>query len=188
MGKDKTLIGIGEDLLALEELLIEAGGDVTDEEAEAAVTQWLEENAGNLREKLDGYANLIERHDGLQKTRKAEAEKRAQLARVSENVIKRLRDRLLWFLTEYPTTGMLPTGKSGLPKIDTDNHVISVANNGGKTPVSIRPGYDPGHIPNSPYVRVRYEWDTDAIRADLENGIKLDFASLGDRGKHVRIK
>jgi hypothetical protein len=174
-----TLREIGEDLQALEDLLAEVGGDVTDEEAEAAIDAWLREAAESESQKLDRYADLIDALVGRARLRREEAERISSLASTDENTVKRLKNRLLWYLSER-----------GVDRIDTQLHRIVVANNGGRAPLLLDPAADLEAHKSTPYVRVRYEWDTDAIREGLERGDRMAeaIAQLGERGKHVRVK
>ena len=54
-----TLVKIGADIRALEDLLFEMGGELTDGEAEKAIDGWLAELGDSLAEKLDSYAIVI---------------------------------------------------------------------------------------------------------------------------------
>lgn len=186
-----TLRQIADDVLALEDMLAELGGDVSDEEVDAAITRWMEENQHNLDNKLDGYCTLITQWDDRGQARLDEAKRLIELGRMDHARRDRLKERLLWFLTQHPV-GQQKVGFNGKIKVETDFHQIAVQKNGGKTPVQIKPYHYPeteyleGDHPE--FVRVRYEWDMDAIRAYLEKGGTLPFATLGERGVHLRIK
>jgi hypothetical protein len=176
---NRTLMEIGDDLHALEVLLYEVGGDVTEEEAAEAVDGWLEENRHNLKEKLKGYVALIREADNNAQFRRDEAKRLVDLAQQDEGFMARMKNRLLWFFQAHE-----------IDRIDIGTAKIAVAGNGGKTPMLIDPTASAeasrGAYPQ--YVRVRYEWDTEAIRNDLEQGKPVPFASLGERGKHIRIR
>jgi hypothetical protein len=43
------------------------------------------------------------------------------------------------------------------------------------------------HIPKE-FLRVKYEVDTDKVRDALAEGQELGWATLGERGDHLRIK
>jgi hypothetical protein len=49
----RSLFEIGDDLLALHDLLSECGGELPDAEAEAAIDEWLAETEGDLFKKVD---------------------------------------------------------------------------------------------------------------------------------------
>lgn len=78
----RTLFDITDDLLALEELLSEVGGDVTDEQAEEAITEWFEELGEDRNSKLDGYVTLIAEFDARAEMRRREAARLQQRASV----------------------------------------------------------------------------------------------------------
>jgi hypothetical protein len=63
-------------------------------------------------------------------------------------------------------------------------HRIKVVKNGGKLPLSI----DEGCVPEEYIKKVVVESpDKEKIRAALESGEVLPFASLGERGTHLKI-
>lgn len=169
-----TLYAIGEDLEALRALLEETGGDVTDADAEAAIDAWLAEGETAMREKLDAYGSLIREFETRAAGRKAEADRLASLATVDTNAAKRMKDRLRWFFEAQ-----------GVEKLETERFRFTLANNGGKVPVSVL--LPPEALPEW-CQRVSVAADVDAIRAKLEAGEALDFAALGERGRHLRIK
>jgi hypothetical protein len=177
-----TLRQIEEDIQALDNLLEELGGDVSDEEAEAAIDLWLQQNQKNLRQKLNGYLTLIKARERMATFRKEEADRLKGLAVTDTNVFTKLKGRLLDFFLRHPDLGS---------KMDTGLYKVSVAGNGGKTPVEIKDGITAEGVFNSglqSYVRVSYELDMEAIRQDLEQGVSIPFATLGVRGRHLRIK
>jgi hypothetical protein len=73
---------------------------------------------------------------------------------------------------------------AGLKEVTTDMHRIKVVKNGGKLPLSI----DDGCVPDEYIKKVVVESpDKEKIRAALESGEVLPFASLGERGTHLKI-
>ena len=72
---------------------------------------------------------------------------------------------------------------TGRPKIKTALFSFGIQKNGGSLPVILAPGCD-----------VPPEWlkpgdpDTTRIRKHLEAGHELGFATLGERGEHLRIR
>lgn len=175
-----TLYEIRDDLEALAALLADVGGDVTDADAEAAVDAWLRETDEAMREKLDRYAALIREFEERGKSRQAEADRLATLARADSNAAKRLKDRLLWFMADQ-----------GMDKVETPRFRVSIAGNGGKVPVVFATDYSAEHAARdgmTDFVRTSYAWDTDAIRQELENGVALPFAAMGERGRHLRVR
>lgn len=174
----KTLFTITDDLLALHELLSEVGGDVTDEQAEEAVAAWFEELGEDRDKKLDGYVTLIAEFEARAEMRQKEAKRLQARASVDANNGQRLKDRLKSFFQIM-----------GLKTVETDYHRITLANNGGKLPLILEGAYEtaPELLPDE-FQRKLITPDKDAIRARLEAGEELEFASFGERGCGIRIK
>lgn len=171
-----TLYAIGADMEALADLLHEVGGDVSEDDAEAAIDRWLEENAHALGDKLDGYGTIIRQFEERAAFRKAEADRLRALAQTDENNVKRLKDRLRWFFETH-----------GIQKQETARFKFSLAANGGKAPLELL--VPPEEIPSAWRTEVvTYRPETDAIREALEKGTELRFARLGERGRHVRLR
>lgn len=171
-----TLFEIRDDLNALADLLAEVGGDVTEADAEAAIDAWLAETEGATKAKLDSYAALIREVETRAAGRKAEAERLAALAKADSGTVDRLKARLLWFMQDQQ-----------LDKVETERFRLTVCANGGKPPVRLL--VPPETLP-AEYRRekVIVSADTDTIREALEKGADLPFASLGERGVHLRIR
>lgn len=174
----RTLFQISDDLLALEDLLSEVGGDVTDEQAEEAIMNWFAELGDDRDEKLDGYVTLIAEFEARAEMRKREAQRIAARARVDESSVDRLKERLKVFFQVM-----------GLKTVETDLHRITLANNGGKLPLVLQGAYetDATLLPDE-FQKKIVTPDKDLIRKKLEAGEMLEFASLGDRGQGIRIK
>lgn len=206
--KDQTLFVITQDLLALEDLLTEVGGDVTDEQAEAAIAKWFVEIGEDRANKIDSYCALIRKNDSLEKAARDEGNRILALAGVRANLVKRLKTRLKEHLE---TTGQT--------KFETAISKVWIQNNGGALPVVIEPEYleHPEELPEG-FRAVRFEPDLKAINAALTElatkrlaleGLKgrnqleeaenlateiadleaeIDFAKFGERGTHLRLK
>lgn len=174
----RTLFDITDDLLALESLLSEVGGDVTDEQAEEAITEWFAELGEDRNAKLDGYVTLIAEFEARAEMRKKESQRIAARATIDANNSARLKDRLKAFFQIMD-----------LKTVETDYHRITLANNGGKLPLILDGAYqtDPSLLPDE-YQREVITANTELIRARLEAGEQLDFAQLGERGQGIRIK
>lgn len=169
-----TLYEIRDDLEALHALLYEVGGDITEDEAAAAIDAWLRETDEALRSKLDRYAALIRETEAKAASRKEEADRLAALAVTDLNTVKRLKERLQWFFEDQ-----------GIEKLETDRFKFTVANNGGKTPVILK--CEPHELPEWAQ-RVTVSADIEAIRGEIEAKGALDFAEFGERGRHLRIR
>lgn len=173
---NQTLYQIADDLRALEALLVEAGGDISSPEALAAVEAWEAELSTNLAGKVDNYCGLITEIEIRAAARQAESDRLRDLARVDDNAAKALRERLLFILQTR-----------NVPKVDTERFRVSVAKNGGKAPLDVRVG--PDELPAwAVKKRTVVETDKDAIRARLEAGESLPFASIMERGTRLVIK
>ena len=173
---NQTLYQIADDLRALEALLVEAGGDISSPEALAAVEAWEAELSTNLASKVDNYCCLITEIELRAAARKVEMMRLAGLASVDETAAKALRERLLFVLQAR-----------NVPKVDTERFRVSVAKNGGKAPLDVRVG--PDELPAwAVKKRTVVETDKDAIRARLESGESLPFATIMERGTRLVIK
>lgn len=173
----QTLFGIGDDLLALEQLIEECEGDISDPKADAAITAWLSEIGASQALKVDGYINLIKRWDMQRAAAKAEAEQYRKMAQVRENRIDRLKQRLKEHMEQTHQV-----------KIETiSGRTVAIQNNGGVVPMEVSPYVDPKLIPQR-FQRVVVELDTQLVRAALTAGETLTFAKLGQRGTQLRIR
>lgn len=172
----KTLWEIGDDMEALDALLEELGGDVSDEQVEAAIEAWFRENEANLAAKADGYCALIQRLKAVAAARKEEAERLEKRAKAGENNAKRLADRLKMFMSLH-----------GLKKLDTARYTVSVVANGGAPPVEIDPG---AKIPDdlTRVIPEQREPDKKAIVAALQAGREVPGVRLGERGTRLAIR
>jgi hypothetical protein len=178
-----TLLEIADEravhLTALEDLLFEVGGDVTDEEAAAAIDAWLAEADAPLKQKLDAYASVIRERELKAAARKAEADRVAALARTDANAVARLKERLKYFFES-----------EGLQKIETDRFKFSISGNGGLAPVIVH--VDPEQLPEWAQ-RKTVTADIEAIRGEIETRKAtgkdpLPFAEIGPRGTHLRVR
>lgn len=173
---NRSLYEIGADLDALAALLDEVGGDVTEAEAEAAIDQWLQETGEAVKDKLDRYAALLRELSARAAARAEESARLAALAAVDENNAARLKARVLAFLQER-----------GVDRVETARFRLTVCANGGRAPLRLL--VPPSDIPSAwteQVVSLRPR--TEAIRAELEAGILLPFATLEPRGFHLRVR
>lgn len=177
MNVNKSLFELTTEAIAIDELLEQMGGEIPDEEIEAAIDQMLAEHTNDLNAKIDGYVELINKYDWYADVRRSEAERYEELTRDAERKSDKLRERLKHFFER--------TGRE--KPIETARHKVSLVNNGGRLPLVIR--CDPAELPE-PFRRTvsTYKANQEAIRAALEAGEKLPFAQFGERGKSLRIK
>lgn len=198
--KRQTLLDITSDMQALDDLLAEVDGDISDPEVEAYVMQLFEQQGEAFDGKVDNYCSLIRTKELLVAARKEEAERLIARARTEERDAKWLKDRLHWVMHER---GLKKAGKV---------RTASVCGNGGKQPVDV--GCDTSDLPakyttakvqlNGADLRriadalppelqnllngVQIDADVDAIRDGLVKGEEIGGCMLLDRGTHLRIK
>lgn len=169
----RTLMELTADMQALDDLLCEVGGDITDPTASTAIEQWFSELDNGLQEKVDAYCSLIAEYEARAKVRQEEAERLANRARVDTEAARWLRQRML-----------LALGTRGMRKLETARFTVSVVRNGGKQPIDMH-----GEVPADWCVtRTEVVPDRERIRAALEAGTALPFATLCERGERLAIK
>jgi hypothetical protein len=173
---NRTIYDISADLAALESILHENGGDVSDPQAEAALAEWERELELDLTGKVDRYCSLIAELEARSKSRQAEADRLADLAKADDKAAQGLRERLR-FIWET----------RNLPKIETSRFRVALTRNGGKAPLDLR--VEPDELPEWAIDRKTIVTaNKDAIRARLEAGENLPFANLMERGTRISIK
>tara|TARA_R110001592_G_scaffold62346_1_gene190741 strand:- start:62 stop:580 length:519 start_codon:yes stop_codon:yes gene_type:complete len=167
-----TLYEITEDVRALEELMVELGGDVTDEADLEAVESWFSSLNEGMSNKLDNYAALVKEVEARGNSRLEEAKRMKRLAEADLSLGKRLKERMMWALQLM-----------GHRRVDTDRFRVTVAKNGGKLPLVLD-----DNVPDEFMKTVEVTApDSEKIRAVLAEGSSLGFAHLGDRGQTLRI-
>ncbi len=206
-----SLFDFQQDKHALENLtheyLLSTGGDMSDEQVDGIIDEFLRETTGNINAKIDGYCGLIrskmarvELRRGMMKPFADEAARYNDLAKTDEAFAKRLKARLLEYFHE-----------EGIAKHETDHFKLAVAGNGGKAPLVIFGDVTPDEVAECYTTR---EFNTERIRESLElyetalavyetalnSGVEvgmlpapiapecLKFAALGARGTNLRIK
>ncbi|MBL4700539.1 MAG: siphovirus Gp157 family protein [Phycisphaeraceae bacterium] len=172
--KTKSLLGIADDMLAIDELLMECEGDISDTDAAEAIDKWFAEAESNLDEKTDNYIGLMRQKSLLIAARKEEIERLQMMNKQDERSAKFLKERLQWVLERL---GRKSAGKT---------RKATITKNGGKIPMEIDP-VDPKNVPEL-YKKYQLTIDSDEVRRALEAGGELTFARLSERGTHLRIK
>lgn len=167
-----TLYEIVGDELCLMQLLTESGGDISDPEVAEAFDQWFAEVSENLEEKIESYCRVIRELEVKRDARLAESKRIADMAATDKRSVDSMKARL--------RDAMIAIGRE---KIETRSFKLSVVRNGGKLPLNV----DEDSIPEE-YLTYIPRPDTDRIRTELEAGGTLPFASLGERGRNVRIR
>lgn len=172
----RSLLDIRDDLEALDALLCECGGDVSDPRVDEAVTAWLAEFDRDLRGKADGYAGLIQSLEARSDFHKEESQRFGKWAKSEAGSASFLRIRLKGVLEQRQ-----------IAKLETAHYRISVQNNGGNLPLVIEPGTA---IPDQytlviPAQRVV---DTEKLRLALAAGTVIPGVSLGERSTRLAIR
>lgn len=171
-----TLTQLAEEKRALEDVLFEAGGEISDEQIEATIDQWFAEIGDQIKDKIDGYCYVIDELTRLAKGRREDAARIEGMARTDENNVKRLKARLKFFLEAQK-----------LQKFETPHWKLGIQQNGGKQAIThLKP------VEEWPEEYVLTETvkkpNTEKLMAALEAGEKLPFARLEPRGEHLRIR
>ncbi len=171
---DESLYEITGNMLALEEILDEAEGDITDPEVETAVNDWFTENLEKEKGKLDGYDRLIAKWQARASSRKEEAKRLNMRARAYENRVNWLKDRVLEHLV-----------MTGQKKVEGTLHNFRQQNSAPRLQLDPHVEEHPEELPEQ-FHRVVFTPDKVAIKNALKAGEELDFARLV-QGVHLRI-
>lgn len=171
--KRRTLFDLAADMRALDDLLLECGGDITNEATAAAVDAWFAENQDRLGEKVDAYVALIREFEARKVALVAERDRLISRIRTAENAADGLKRRLQMAMESIGTT-----------KIETDTNTVAIQNNGGKAPLKI---IDEAAIPEA-YGDMVWRISNERIREALEKGETVPGAMLEPRGKSLRIR
>lgn len=175
----RTLLEIGDDLQALNDLLEEAGNELATPEVEAAFNALADGISREEAVKLDGCVNYLRRLEMEATAARAEAEQYMMHATTREARMRRFKDFLLAYLQ-----------RSGRTKAETSTgRVLAIQKNGGKPPLRFVDNIDPATVPDH-LVIVKRTLDTEAIRkalADADPEAKR-IAMLDAPGCHLRIR
>ena len=140
----------------------------------AAVTAWLDELHVGEAEKLDD-CHAYWRH--LEMERDAARQDAAESTRKANSRQERL-DALKAALRTH-------LDRRGVRRLVSARGVaFALVANGGVAPLVVP---DPDRVP-AEYLKVVTMLDGDKVRAALAAGESLDFASLADRGSHLRVR
>jgi hypothetical protein len=172
-----ALFHLTDDIRALDALIEELGGELGSPEVAAAWEAMVRELQQDEGVKLDSYVNWIRSLEMEASAAKAEAEQYAMKARVRENRISWLKANLKAHLEA--------TGRAKV--LTATKRTLAIQANGGNVPVIKADSIDPAAVPDD-LVIIRREIDWEAVRKLLLEGATLPFASLGERGSHLRIR
>jgi hypothetical protein len=135
----------------------------------------LDKTQNDFADKVDDILALIQSRKKWVQIRKDECDRLQKTIRKDENTIKFLNEYLLRHLDFLE-----------IQKLRTKKFNLTVASNGGKSPLWIDENLNPQDLPKK-YQKVTIEFDRTAIRDDLEAGENLQFAGILSRGKHLKI-
>ena len=165
----ESLFQIGEHFYALESLLIEQEGEITEE-----IDSWLNEYQAKEQDKLDAYCYIIQKFEEI-----AEESKRlAERSSAYNKKVKQLKDRMKLYLENR-----------GKQKVETGRFTITVCGNGGLLPIRLHEDVTTERLPE-PFIKVYKEPDLSALRDAILSGNEeaQRFATILPRGTHLRIK
>ncbi|MBD3617445.1 MAG: siphovirus Gp157 family protein [Gracilimonas sp.] len=165
----ESLFDIGEHFYALETLLIETEGEITEE-----IDQWLKEYEGKEEDKVDAYCYIIRKFEEIAD----EAQRLAERSQGYRKKVSSLKERLKLYL-EYRCK----------EKVETSRFTVTVCGNGGLLPVKLHEDVSTESLPEQ-FIRVFKEPDMSRIREALLDGDEQAhlFAKIEPRGTHLRIK
>jgi hypothetical protein len=156
--------------LKLQELVeVAESGDLTQEE----VSQVVEGMQGEITQVVENVASVLVNYCSMVDALDTEIERlKARKQRITK-LIKLLQNAL--------QVHMELTGEC---RVETAKFRVSVVKNGGKLPIEVT-----GDVYDFPeeYCTFTPKPNLEAIRKALENGVTLEFAHFGERGKHLRI-
>lgn len=182
----RTLFNITADLLQLYDAIDEVGAvDETGRDPKAAederlLAAWLAALEAEEGQKVDAYAALIFQLDMEGEKARTMATSYTAKARTREERVRWLKTRLI----EH----MLATGRKKL--VGASGQSLSVQAAGGKAPVVFSDAVEKGDFSGVPaeFIVAKPVIDKDKVRAALEAGEVLEFASLAERGVILRIR
>ncbi|MCC2166137.1 siphovirus Gp157 family protein [Gallintestinimicrobium propionicum] len=134
------------------------------------ITDTLDGMDGELEEKADGYAKIMAELDAEAVKFENEADRLAARAEQLHNRSKVLKDRL--------KAAMILCNRK---KLKTDFYSFAICKNGGVAPMEV----DEVAVPDDYMKKIP---DMSKIREALTEGKVLPFATLKERGEHLRIK
>tara|TARA_B100001094_G_C17973831_1_gene691714 strand:- start:460 stop:939 length:480 start_codon:yes stop_codon:yes gene_type:complete len=157
---------------ALDDLLMEADGDITG--VEEYVDRLFAENETSMKSKVDGYCALINELKYRAEVRKQEADRLVKRSRIDKSSADWLTARLKGELEHR-----------GIDKMDTDRFKVGVAKVGGKQKLDIY-----AEVPDAfcDLIPERLEPNKDKIREALDRGETLNFAILMERGTRLSVR
>ena len=178
--KSKSLIELSEEeeelKTIIDSVLEQTDGKIPPELADAFddLLSRQVENESQLKVKIDNYCAVMKSLSDWAEVREREAERLKKLAEIDSSLAKVLEARLKNYLES-----------SGKMKLKTKRFNPRVCKNGGKTPIKLNVPVE--SLPSEYIVTKRLiNADLDTLREALEKGEELPFATLVERGTHLR--
>jgi hypothetical protein len=187
--RSRTIFEISEDAQALDDLMFELGGDLSNEGDLEAFEAFFNEIEEQLEGKLEAYGALACEMKARAEARRERAKELSQRAKVDENSRSRLMKRLCEALQEL-----------GRDKVETESFRFSVCKNGGPMPIRFVTDDDaemaallpeeflfyPPPIPDWALLREAIESGGDVPLVKMGDGI-VPAGQIVEKGHHVRI-
>jgi len=169
----RPLVLVHADQIALDDLLTEMGGDISDPAVAAAIDEWIDEIQRNIEKGTDRYVGLIREMELRAEARTNEAKRLKELASIDENAASRLRDRLKQFYDA-----------NSISKVKTERFNVTVQKNGGKAPLEL---IDMAQVPEQ-FIEWQPALDKEKVRTAIEKGEDVPGVRMLERGTSLRIK
>lgn len=171
-----TLYAIADELVHLLELY--EAGEIDEQTFSDTLDAGLKDATDS---KLEAYCKLIKEREARAKARAEENKRLDAAAKVDENTVARLKERLKWFLEVTKKD----SASAGI-------FTVAMQGNGGAQPIEIDPEVlaDPtlAVLDDLEFFELVPSLDTARIRAHIEGGNELPFARLLPRGRSLRIR
>lgn len=168
----QTLYEMSDELLAIDALLLETGGEWND-----TLQARIDAVDLQLAEKVDGYASYMRAREAFAKACEAEADVLNNKARIARNTVDRMKARALEVCERL-----------GLAELTGKIWKLCRTVNGGRQSVRLTEP-DLAKLPVQ-FVVTRPLVDADALRDALErrDPAALAVAELAPRGSHIRVR
>lgn len=172
-----SLYELTEEMVALDRLLAELGGEVTEGTQGQTLEQWATEFDWKMRDKVDGYGALIKNLEADAGAIGDEVKRLQDRARALDNRASRLKALAKFSMERLRTR-----------KLEGLRFTIALQKACGQDPLEVLVE-DLEKFPER-FIRVRKEADKEALRAALvaKDPEAEMLARLGERGDYVRIR
>lgn len=139
---------------------------------EQTLIDTMEAISGEISQKAGGCVAVIRHLEGRADTYEKEAQRLLNAAKAYRNNVDRIKERIKYVMAQMDVA-----------TIESDYCTIKIRKNGGVQPLKIT-----GEVPKN-YQKEKTEWvnDNEKIRQDLNAGVELSFAYLGERGSYLKI-